>query len=213
VRPARAAKPATDGIIIRTHTSAAAAATEGASTARKRGVGFDGQLAWTGRGARRWPSNEDVFGNSSHQHTNMTAAEKPSREVDATPSLVRMHGVDEAAGDEENPSKRIRGALGIMYGSARTGCSLPSSDLDTPEQLVAAWTQYRDAYGNNGLAGGGSRSTADAGVDDALFAMAAAAPAPVGPAKPAADAARAQPQPAVAVESPAALAHALFQMV
>jgi hypothetical protein len=132
-----------------------------------------------------------------------------------------MHGVDAQAADDENPSERIRGALGVMYGSARTGGSLPSSDLDSPETLAAAWSQYRDAYGNNGLASGGSKRTAGAGVDEALFLMAAPAPAPAVPAQPAAVAAPAAAaadderaeQRAVAVETPAALAHALFQLV
>lgn len=59
--------------------------------------------------------------------------------------------------DESQPSKRIRSALEKMLDAAETDGQLSSTDLDSHEQLVQAWVQYRDMYGNNLLASGGGR--------------------------------------------------------
>mmetsp|Transcript_6708 Transcript_6708/g.17503 ORF Transcript_6708/g.17503 Transcript_6708/m.17503 type:complete len:142 (+) Transcript_6708:58-483(+) len=64
---------------------------------------------------------------------------------------------------EPPPKANVRDVLEVMYASARDGGgALPSTDLDSPEQLMAAWEQYRESYGGNGLASGGGAAIEDA---------------------------------------------------
>jgi phosphoribosylformimino-5-aminoimidazole carboxamide ribonucleotide (ProFAR) isomerase len=123
------------------------------------------------------------------------------------------------------PHHHIREVLEVMYTSARTGGALPSTDLDSPAQLMAAWEQYRDSYGNNGLASGGGAKMEDARqATEAAAEAAQVGRAEVGAsvearaeASTAEDAGRAEADESghsmTAAESQAALEHALFNLV
>jgi len=111
--------------------------------------------------------------------TERAQAAQPAPEAAAAPavpalssSTTRKAEVDAA---ENAPNKKIRSALQTMMDASETGASLPTSDLDSHQNLVDAWMQYRDSYGSNSLAsGGGVKLTAAMDSPEAAEAEATA---------------------------------------